>query len=58
MSSSGPNTKDIFAEALRLEDPAEQVAYLNRLCAGKPTFGRDVKSLLSVYALAGDFLAI
>jgi len=55
MSSSEPNTKDIFAEALRLTNPAERAAYLDRACAGKPALRQEVESLPSVCALAGDF---
>ena len=56
MSSPEPNTKDIFAEALRLTNPAERAAYLARACAGNPALRQDVESLLAAYDKAGDFL--
>jgi len=56
MSSSEPNTKDIFAEALRLTNPAERAAYLDRVCAGNPVLRQDVESLLAANDKAGDFL--
>jgi tetratricopeptide (TPR) repeat protein len=50
------NAKDIFAEALRLTNPAERAAYLNRTCAGDPALRQEVESLLGAYAQAGSFL--
>jgi hypothetical protein len=50
------NAKDISAEALRLTNAAERVAYLDRTCAGDPALRQEVESLLGAYAQAGDFL--
>jgi len=51
------NANDIFAEALRLTNPAERAAYLDRSCAGDPALRQEVESLLNAYAQAGDFLS-
>src|ERR1039457_7040682 len=40
------NANDLFAEALRLTNPAERAAYLNRTCAGDPALRQEVESLL------------
>ena len=56
MSLPEHNAKDIFAEALRLTNPAERAAYVARACAGNPALRREVESLLSAHAQAGDFL--
>ena len=56
MSLSEHNPKDIFAEALRLKNPAERAAYLDRVCAGNPALRQEVESLLIADAQAGDFL--
>ena len=52
------NTKDIFAEALRLTNAAERATYLDRTCAGNRALRREIESLLSAYAKAGDFLGL
>ncbi len=56
MSSPEPDPKDIFAEALRLRNPAERAAFLDRVCAGKRALRQEVESLLAAYEKAGDFL--
>ena len=58
MSTPEPSTKDILAEALRLTNPAERAAYLDRACDGNPARRLDVESLLSAYVQAevGSFL--
>src|ERR1035437_2226561 len=50
------NANDLFAEALRLTNPAERAAYLDQTCAGDPALRQEVESLLGAYAQAGDFL--
>ena len=56
MSLPGPDPKDIFAEALRLTDPAQRAAYLERACGGNAAFRQEVESLLVAHAQAGEFL--
>jgi serine/threonine protein kinase len=49
------NEQSVFAEALEIQDPQAQAAFLDRVCAGKPELRANVESLLSAYG-AGDFL--
>jgi eukaryotic-like serine/threonine-protein kinase len=56
MKSEHRDAKVIFGEALRLSLPAERAAYLDQACAGDLVLRREVESLLSAYAQAGDFL--
>ena len=49
------NEKSVFAEALAIQDPRAQAAFLDRVCAGNPALRADVESLLSAYG-AGEFL--
>jgi eukaryotic-like serine/threonine-protein kinase len=56
MSLPEHNPKDIFAEALRLANPAERQAYLDQACAGDQALRQEVESLLSAHDRAGDFL--
>jgi eukaryotic-like serine/threonine-protein kinase len=56
MSLPEHSAKDIFAEALRLTNPAERAAYLDQACAGNPGHREEVESLLSAHERAGSFL--
>jgi serine/threonine-protein kinase len=49
------NEQSIFAEALEIQDPQAQAAFLDRVCAGHPALRANVESLLSAYG-AGAFL--
>jgi len=51
-----PDAKMTFGEALRLTNPAERAAYLDRACAGNPVLRQEVESLLNAHERAGDFL--
>jgi eukaryotic-like serine/threonine-protein kinase len=56
MSTPERDPKDIFAEALRLTNPAERTAYLARACAGDPALHKNIESLLHAHERAGQFL--
>jgi hypothetical protein len=49
------NDQSVFAEALEIQDPQAQAAFLDRVCAGNPDLRANVESLLSAYG-AGGFL--
>jgi WD40 repeat protein/serine/threonine protein kinase len=49
------NEQSVFAEALQIQDPEAQAAFLDRVCAGNRELRANVESLLSAYA-AGEFL--
>ena len=49
------NVKDILGEALKLSDPDERRAWLERACAGDEALRREVESLLTAFEQAGDF---
>ncbi len=42
--------ESIFAAALTLPSPFERAAYLDRACAGQPTFRREVEELLAAHS--------
>ena len=41
------NEQSVFAEALEIQDPQAQAAFLDRVCAGNPSLRANVESLLS-----------
>jgi WD40 repeat protein/serine/threonine protein kinase len=48
--------KQIFAQALAKESPAEREHYLAAACQGEPELRREVESLLQAHEQAGDFM--
>jgi WD40 repeat protein len=50
------DAQSIFGRAIQLVTAAEREAFLDRSCAGNPALRREVESLLSAFAQAGDFL--
>lgn len=50
--------EQIFLQALALESPPEQSAFLDEACRGNRTLRDSVESLLAHHAAAGDFLEI
>src|SRR6516225_5255118 len=50
--------REIFLDALELEDPAERAAYLDAACAGRPALRRRVEELLRSHREAGTFLEV
>jgi serine/threonine protein kinase len=56
MSEGGERIESLFAEAVKLVDPREQAAFLDRSCIDEPELRRNVESLLEAADQAGDFL--
>jgi WD40 repeat protein/serine/threonine protein kinase len=48
--------REIFFEALDLDDPAERAAYVDGACAGDAALRQRIETLLRLHANAGDFL--
>jgi WD40 repeat protein/serine/threonine protein kinase len=48
--------RDIFDAALAIDDPAQRVAYLDRVCTGNPELRKHLDGLLSVQGEVGSFL--
>src|SRR6476646_7526349 len=48
--------REVFAQAVELDDPADRAALLDRACAGDPSLRGRVEGLLRAYADAGSFL--
>ena len=53
---SEPPAKNILNEALAINDPADLVNYLDRVCGGDKSLRDEVESLLRAHGNAGDFL--
>jgi WD40 repeat protein/serine/threonine protein kinase len=52
------NERDIFHAAIELTDPAERLAYLDKVCAGDSSLRRHVDNMLQVYPQLGAFLEV
>src|SRR6516165_10624687 len=50
--------RDIFLDALELEDPAARAAYLDAACAGRPALRRRVEELLRHHREDAAFLNV
>jgi WD40 repeat protein/serine/threonine protein kinase len=50
------NERDIFYAATEIADPAQRLAYLDKVCAGNPSLKQDVEGMLQVYPHLGKFL--
>src|SRR5579872_2575719 len=50
------NEREVFEAASAISDPAERIAYLNRICAGNPDLHKRLDSLLSMESQLGSFL--
>jgi WD40 repeat protein/serine/threonine protein kinase len=48
--------RDIFDAALAIDDPAQRVAYLDRVCTGNPELRKHLDGLLSIQGEVGSFL--
>jgi serine/threonine protein kinase/tetratricopeptide (TPR) repeat protein len=48
--------RELFLQALDIEDPAERAEFLDRECAGEPDLRRQVEVLLKAHEQAGQFL--
>jgi WD40 repeat protein len=57
MSSDSDRLKEVFAQALRTEAPAERESYLAEACKGDPELREQVDSLLRAHEQAGDFFS-
>jgi hypothetical protein len=51
------NERDLFIEALRMDDPARRAAFLDHLGATDPALRRRLETLLQAHAEASNFLA-
>jgi hypothetical protein len=56
MRPSVESAKDIFAQALEKQSPAERGCFLDSACRDLPGMRTEVDSLLRAYERAGDFL--
>ena len=56
MSDAGRNVKAIFEAVLDCTSPAEQAAYLDRVCGGDTALRARVEALLRAHQKAGHFL--
>src|SRR5450756_1994061 len=56
MSAEPDKLREIFSEALAKASPEERARYLASACVQDPELRRQVDSLLSAHAQAGDFL--
>src|SRR5262249_39836080 len=45
------NEESVFAEAQKIQDPQEQIAFLDQACGGDAALRKSVESLLSAYDL-------
>ena len=50
------NECDLFIDAMKLDDEAEQVAFLEKACAGDTELKQRVEALINAYDQAGSFL--
>ena len=50
------NERELYLQALDIEEPAQRVAFLNRVCTDRPELRRQLEELLQAQELAGPFL--
>jgi eukaryotic-like serine/threonine-protein kinase len=50
------NERDLFINALQIEDPAERCAYLDKACGDDGELRQRVEALLAAFGQAGSFL--
>jgi serine/threonine protein kinase/Tfp pilus assembly protein PilF len=50
------NERELFLQALDIQDSAERAAFLDRACADQPALRAPVEQLLKAHELAGQFL--
>jgi tetratricopeptide (TPR) repeat protein len=50
------NEREIFHAVIELTDPAERLAYLEKVCAGNASMRQHVEGMLQVYPQLGTFL--
>ncbi|MCP4454488.1 MAG: serine/threonine protein kinase, partial [Planctomycetes bacterium] len=56
MADDRKSPEEILHQAVKIKDPGEQAAFLDRVCADDETLRTEVESLLAAYVASGDFL--
>ena len=56
MTSSAPQMKTLFRQALDIDSPPDRAAFLEQACAGDSALRASVESLLRAHEEAGRFL--
>ncbi len=56
MADDRKSPEEILHQAVKITDPGEQEAFLDKVCADDETLRADVESLLAAYVESGDFL--